>query len=707
MKNAKLTSRQKSIIEILTKSSQINPITVSEISAQLKISSRTVLRQMADIEQWLTENGFKFSKKPGVGMIIDESLENQQLILELLEIEKVENNYLKEDRIKLITGELLVSKEPLKSFYFTSKFKISDGTLSNDLDYIQNQLKTYSIDLIRKPGLGIFIKANEDNLRRAIASMLYDTLDENEMIEILNGKITKHINPKIEISIKNRLLNFIDKDTIKKLEEVLLETEEKLKIKYTDSAYIGLIVHISLAIKRIQNNENIVMDKKVLDELSILNEFSLAEEIAKNIEKEFNINIPKDEIGYITMHLKGAKLRLNISKNELNIQNINIAYITEEIISSVEKQLNVSFKNNSNLRNDLTNHLVPAINRLSMNMDIKNPQLEVMKTKYSEIYNASEKACTILENIGINSIPESEIAYIAMHFGAALMSNNYFDNEITAVIVCPTGLGTSKLLSVGLKNEFPNINIKSIISAINIDIEKLKKENIDLIISTVDISVDYKSIKVNPILFKQDKQLIENVMSEIKNVKRLLKKQDDKEEKKLQKKINKKDICEISKIGEEIISIIENTELKELIQINIIDELFEKAAELFDFNNLKSDIKEKLLERESINSTYINDFEMMFMHCKCNIKSSRFGVIRLENPFISEGRKIIGSLIILIPEKNSEFYSNIMSEISGAVIERKGFFDILKTKDIKAVKFEIEEILSEFYLKEIKKRMEM
>lgn len=47
---------------------------------------------MPKIEEWLDENGFNFIKKPGVGLIIDENLENQQLILELLEVENVQKN---------------------------------------------------------------------------------------------------------------------------------------------------------------------------------------------------------------------------------------------------------------------------------------------------------------------------------------------------------------------------------------------------------------------------------------------------------------------------------------------------------------------------------------------------------------------------------------------------------------------------------------
>ena len=144
-KKSGLTSRQKAIIEILTKFTAANPVTVSAISEKLKLSSRTILREMPKIEKWLSDNEFKFIRKPGVGLVLDESLENQKLILELLEIENIENDYSKDDRRKLILVELLSAKEPLKSFYFTSKFKISEGTLSNDLDFLSEWHGNYDV----------------------------------------------------------------------------------------------------------------------------------------------------------------------------------------------------------------------------------------------------------------------------------------------------------------------------------------------------------------------------------------------------------------------------------------------------------------------------------------------------------------------------------------------------------------------------------
>jgi mannitol operon transcriptional antiterminator len=65
----RLTSRQAAIIQLLSKSAP-EPVTLASISQKLEVSSRTVMRELDKVEQWLDENDFKFLRKPGVGLAI-------------------------------------------------------------------------------------------------------------------------------------------------------------------------------------------------------------------------------------------------------------------------------------------------------------------------------------------------------------------------------------------------------------------------------------------------------------------------------------------------------------------------------------------------------------------------------------------------------------------------------------------------------------
>ena len=703
MKKKKLMSRQKQIIQILTKSTNKNPITISTIAEILNVSSRTVLREMPKIEEWLDENGFNFIKKPGVGLIIDESLENQQLILELLEVENVQKEYSKEERKRIILSELLIAKEPLKLFYFTNQLKVSEGTLSNDLDGIEDWLKAFDIKLIRRQGVGIYLEGNEKNYRKVLSDILYRTLEEKELIKLLKKSLNSPSSENsIEFSIENRMLNFIDKTIIKGIEKIVSELEEKFNFKLIDSDYIGLVVHISLAVQRIKNGEKISMDKSSLSELEILPEFAVATEITEKLEKVFTIEIPKDEIGYITMHLKGARLRLNKVENDIDLNNLDIKQISNYIITEVENDFNIEIINKQKLSKDIYNHLVPAISRMSMKLNIRNPLLENIKEQYSEIYHSCENACEILKKITkIDKIPESEVAYIAMHIAAAIEENLKNEN-LSVVIACPTGVGTSKLLGVNIKKEFPNLDIKNSISVINIDTKKLKDDGIDFIISTVDLDVDYRYICLNPMFLQKDKIKLKEFIhrySKQRITKKIIKKE---------LKCDKDKIKNITNLGTEIISILEEVRVREINNVKTVNDLIGIASSVFAENvNHAKEIKKLLLEREEKSSTYLNGFNMMLLHCKDKkITSCKFGVIRLNEKLIEDGKEINFAIISLIPEKNTQTQINIMSHINGEIIERESLRNSIMKISEEELTSIIEKILGDLYRKELKRVME-
>lgn len=703
MKKKKLMSRQKQIIQILTKSTNKNPITISTIAEILNVSSRTVLREMPKIEEWLDENGFNFIKKPGVGLIIDESLENQQLILELLEVENVQKEYSKEERKRIILSELLIAKEPLKLFYFTNQLKVSEGTLSNDLDGIEDWLRAFDIKLIRRQGVGIYLEGNEKNYRKVLSDILYRTLEEKELIKLLKKSLNSPSSENsIEFSIENRMLNFIDRTIIKGIEKIVSELEEKFNFKLIDSDYIGLVVHISLAVQRIKNGEKISMDKSSLSELEILPEFAVATEITEKLEKVFTIEIPKDEIGYITMHLKGARLRLNKVENDIDLDNLDIKQISNYIITEVENDFNIEIINKQKLSKDIYNHLVPAISRMSMKLNIRNPLLENIKEQYSEIYHSCENACEILKKITkIDKIPESEVAYIAMHIAAAIEENLKNEN-LSVVIACPTGVGTSKLLGVNIKKEFPNLDIKNSISVINIDTKKLKDDGIDFIISTVDLDVDYRYICLNPMFLQKDKIKLKEFIhrySKQRITKKIIKKE---------LKCDKDKIKNITNLGTEIISILEEVRVREINNVKTVNDLMGIASSVFAENvNHAKEIKKLLLEREEKSSTYLNGFNMMLLHCKDKkITSCKFGVIRLNEKLIEDGKEINFAIISLIPEKNTQTQINIMSHINGEIIERESLRNSIMKISEEELTSIIEKILGDLYRKELKSVME-
>lgn len=704
MKKKKITSRQKKIILMIVENSKKNiPITVSEIAGELELSSRTVLRDMSGIEKWFDENDFNFVKKPGVGLILEEKIENQNFIIELLEEEKIEKEYSKEERTLIILSKLLVSNEPVKSYYFAKILKVSEGVLNNDFTLAGEWLEKFNIELIRKPGLGVYLEGQEKNFREAYVNLIYDSFNEKEILDMVRN-ISENIqtDKAIEILSENRLLNLMDKCIIRKVESTLTKKLSELDVNLADSAYIGLVVHISLALQRIKNGENITMENDFLEELSLTEEFKLAQEIVKGMEVDFSMNIPLDEVGYITMHIRGAKQRSSSNHKALNLDDIEVMDITNKMIDLAEDEFKISLKNDERLFKDLANHLGPSINRLNMGLEIRNPLLDEIKTKYSYAYNGVEKVSKVIKDkLDINSIPESEIGYIAMHFASAIEKNLMMHANINIVVACPTGIGTSRFLSTKIENKFPNLNILETISAINIDEEYLKEKEVDLIVSTVELNTNLDYICVGPFMSSDDELIIKEKIKSIAQNKLMdLKVKDDTKNK------NKvyEQITESMNIGRDILEFLDEIQFK-TFKSKDLDELIMDSSKIFvESSEDVASIKESLEERLKISIPYIEESRILLLHCMSErIDIMKLAIIRLENNIKLNSKEEIENVVfMLLPKDSPSYQRQIMSEISGSLIDNFVFTNKINKFSISEMTLEIKDIVFNFYTNKLK-----
>ncbi|MCM8712022.1 BglG family transcription antiterminator [Clostridium sp. SYSU_GA19001] len=685
MNKIKVTLRQKEIIKIIC--SEYSYITISSIAEKLGISSRTVLRELGDIEGLLKTYDLSLDKKSGMGIKLNGSSENRKRILESLEEGSQIKNYSSKERQVIILGELLKEKEPIKLFTFTKTLNVTEGTVSHDLDKVEQWLQAYNLKLVRKPGVGVYINGQEEEFRKAIVNLIYENINEVELLDLIRENLSMHLDT------RERLLNLIDKDTIRKLESLIFEVEENLNYRLADNAYVGLLVHLALAIERIKKNEKISMDKLYLQELKKYAEFKAAKGLSMKISKEFNIEIPEDEIGYITMHLRGSK------GFESRNKSYELETLAKEMIKIAEIETGSFLEHNEQSIAWLINHLGPAINRLKMKMDIRNPLLKEIMEHYPELFKLAEKCVVPVERqIGIK-MPDSEIAYIAMHLGAALEKKKSKKRAYKVAIACATGIGTSGLLAAKIEKEYENIQVIDVISSLNINEDMLKDKGIDFIISTVPIeAANLPVVIVNPLFFKKDKELVDNLVKQLK----------DKPAAsfKIQKdSIDLKDkLLRLSIYTEGILQILDNVFIYDYQEFNNIEELIrEVSLRLGDEKNSADQIEKSLKAREEIGSTILTGLNAMLLHCKTSgVNGLIFGAVRIKNNLFvlnaeDEKEQIKLAIVMLAPENCNKMQMEIMGFISTKLVEEPDFIIDLNEGTEKDVYLRLNNFLDEFY----------
>ena len=646
------------------------------------------------INELINENDLILERKTSKGMQIIGTEEQKQKMLEQIQSNGL-HEYSPAERQNIVLSHLLKSQEPIKLLTLAKLLNVTEATISNDLDKLETWIKKMNMNLVRKPGLGIYLEGLEKDIRKAIISHIYKNLHEKNILNVLN-KQEKNI--KLKSGTDKFLLDLVDKDIIQKVEKAITTVVERENYNLSINAFSGLVVHLTLAIQRLLKGEIIKIDTKFLTELKKKKEFDLAFKISEEIAKVFDIVVPEEESGFITMHLLGA--RNNYQEGTINnYDNFALIKIAKKIIAIAQEESGIFIAKKSKLLIGLVKHLGPAATRIKLNLEIRNPLLNEMKEKYPQWMKLAKKAAKPLEEkLGVN-LPEAEIAYLAMHLGSTLEDASLQKaRKYNVLVACPTGIGTSKLLASQLKQKFTNLNIVAIVSAININYEFYQNEGIDFIISTVEINE--ATIPVVIVNFMLDDKDIDNIIHQMQ----LLPDENSGEYHKDNKSLVEK-LSELNLFGFYIKSILKNFFYQDMVNVNSKEELCSFVSIYLLKENISQILEADLKSREEKGSTIIKD--LMLLHTKSKvIQNLTVGIIQLEKSLKVNEKEISTVLILLVPDKVDEKALETMGVLSESIIENTNLLDILHQGSKAEIYLELEKIYTNYFKKKYKKVME-
>lgn len=699
--NKQLTARQIAIVRFLIKTPR-QPVTVKAVSEQLQLSTRTIIRELDSIEGWFKENDFMLIRKPSVGLIIQESDENIALLQELLCDSKGE--YTPKERRRRMLGELLSAREPIKSYVFLSRYHISRGTLTGDLNELEKWLKPMHIQLKRRPGVGIVLEGTEQAFRHAIANAAFEFVDESQLLSLIRGDETSTAGRELDTE---RLFQFIDRDVVSFVEKMLHEAEEKLELRYTDSGYMALVVHLSLAVKRLLAGETIEMSPQELAELEELPEYAEAVQIAQRIEQKFGVTVPRAEYGFITMHLSSARIWPQTRKGRSQLKSINTRQVVMAMVDMVEEETGIPFRTCERMIEELTSHMEAMISRLTMSIQLDNSQNEELRRSYPELYQAVENACSIFKTLlQINDITDSEVTFVAMHFIAAAEQLHEERKRVAAVVVCPSGIGASRMLAANLMRSFPSIEVKRVLSAFHLNAKELRESGVDLVISTVELSIDFPHICVSPIPQAQDIVIITQAVERIEQSRAPLAGEPAQERKPIQtNEITRSGIVSLTHTGEEILQLLNHFQILIVPEVRDAGELLGHAAGMFaDGLFSRQLIAADLARRESIKSTFIPELKLYLLHCRTlAVEHCRFGYIRLTQPLTNPYGQALGAVLLLAPQSDWNECAEVISRLSMLLVEDERFLQALRAGDSLGGKALAEQSLVKYYKQQVKR----
>ncbi|MBU9721446.1 PRD domain-containing protein [Bacillus alkalicola] len=210
-----------------------------------------------------------------------------------------------------------------------------------------------------------------------------------------------------------QLLSTLPEKHIELAELIIDYAEGYLEEPLHDHIHIALTDHLSFAIERIE--QGFTIQNKLTNEIKLLyhREFQIGLWARKLINETINIEIPLDEVAHIALHIHTAKIG-----GKSMSESMEKASIIRDFIELVERHLNIKVNESSINYQRLITHLRFALNRMAEGSDFDpiDPDMhQLIKEKYSSVYEISEAIASKLnEDYKIN-FPSSEIAYITLH----------------------------------------------------------------------------------------------------------------------------------------------------------------------------------------------------------------------------------------------------------------------------------------------------
>ncbi|BAK81153.1 putative PRD domain protein [Candidatus Arthromitus sp. SFB-rat-Yit] len=450
-------------------------VSLQKIADITGVSRRSIYYDLCNINEWLEERGIKeLEVERGKGILL--SQEDKFKIKESLE-EKISEKYyvfLPSERVEIIICYIVHSRKPVYINHIMDVCKVSRNTVFGDMKIAIQKLRKYELDLKYESKKGYEVVG--DAVRKCALFFLYF----NKLRALFNEGV----------------LNFFDREKIYKNYECLNLLKNELKIEYMEGDLLSLA-----ALMPVMHNyrEKLHFSGLKKEEIFRIKEFQLVEKYFDELEENEKI--------YLCLHLLASRVSVATDKFFEDRADQSVYGITKALVTEFEKTACVNFEDKEELERALFVHIKTSMYRYKYGIQIGNPFGNDIIREYPNLFDITRKVSRYLEQIIGLPIPDSEVAYLSLHFGAYLKVCKYQGNKLRILIVCVNGISTGNMIKREVLKLLSDIEIVGVVSAVDI----INAQDIcDLIISTVNIKTIVPVIVVNPILMDEDREYILN-----------------------------------------------------------------------------------------------------------------------------------------------------------------------------------------------------
>ncbi|WP_256865413.1 PRD domain-containing protein [Paenibacillus sp. 32352] len=233
----------------------------------------------------------------------------------------------------------------------------------------------------------------------------------SEFIDAKDPRIEKRyrLDDRDQLTQYHSFLEGIDPEVIGISETIIAQIETHFSTPVNHKVYFALPSHIQFAIHRLRNGMDIVNPFLYETKMFFPMEYKIAQQAAELISKQFQINIPDDEVGFLTYHVHSAVTNVPVG------QLVKFSSLINEMVETIEHFRSIRIPKESMDYVRLVTHLRFSLERVTQKKVVSNPFLKQMKKQYKEEYRLALELAEVMKDHLQTEIPEDEVGFLVMH----------------------------------------------------------------------------------------------------------------------------------------------------------------------------------------------------------------------------------------------------------------------------------------------------
>lgn len=465
------------------------PISAQQLSRKLHVSERTLRLDIKNLNEVLIYEPIEVRQKRKEGYFLEP--QNEAIIDQLrqrLQTKHIQQQQLEStsDRINYLLTLFLTTDQYLTAETILDILYISKNTFYNYLKVIKDILEKFDLVLVNKVNLGFHVIGAELDKRNCFIDNLIQRNHDTYVMDFSENE--------------RQLFKNVELDILYKDGSAFLTT---IFVDISDYAVKNILLHTALTISRIKQHQ--VIETFSFDVPLTAEQITQLAAFFDQIAALNGISLPEAEKSYLYYHVVLNDPQL-LNQNESQNDSVISAFV-QDFLEQIYQTYRIDLRKDHQLNENLAKHIHSLFQLLEMKAERENPLLEVIQTTFALAYEITLTTINNLPQIHRTHFSKDEVAYLALHVGAALERN--YSNQThkrKVVIVCGSGNATSMILEAKLSSLF-NDTLEIIGHYSFFEYQQGRLPNCDFIISTLPLSSsDIPTVHIDLHNFYQDCQ---------------------------------------------------------------------------------------------------------------------------------------------------------------------------------------------------------